>query len=213
VYVFEHFFFDPTRAPSAAATSSVTTRSTTQNLSANNEQIKPKSTNVENLKPVGNQYYDPLRAEMESENQDVPEDLLENQPELADTIIEKQQVQGNKLYQATTEVQSFAFFQNTVIPIIKAWAANDDATTHEFCNQWKLWEDKIDEDSTFEEVISHTNIFDLKEYMNQLKTYPAIQKSLFLSWDMDNSSIYWGKIVVNNIETSIEESPPNSFPV
>ena len=104
-------------------------------------------------------------------------------------------MQNEKLYQTTTEFSSFAFLQNTVIPLIKLWECTNEASSSEFYNQWQLWKGKINEDSTFEDVLSHTKIFDLWEYMNQLNTCPAIQDALLLTWDIDTNSILWRKTI------------------
>jgi hypothetical protein len=102
-------------------------------------------------------------------------------------------MQNEKLYQTTTEFSSFAFLQNTVIPLIKLWECTNEASVSDFYNQWQLWKGKINEDSTFEDVLSHTKIFDLWEYMNQLNTCPAIKDTLLLTWDIDTNSILWKK--------------------
>jgi len=63
---------------------------------------------------------------------------------------------------------------------------------------WKEWENNIHEDSTFEEVVSHTNIIDLWEYMNLLNECPKVTQSIIMTWDMDNNSIQWKKIKTQN---------------
>ena len=105
------------------------------------------------------------------------------------------QATTEKLYQATTELSSFVFLQNTTIPIIKLWECTDEASSSEFYEQWKLWRGKINEDSTFEDVLSHTKIFDLWEYMNHINTCPEIQDALLLTWDIDTNSILWRKMI------------------
>lgn len=94
---------------------------------------------------------------------------------------------------------SFVCLQNMVIPIIQAWAHTNDAPTSEFCDKWKKSEDKISEDSTFD------------DYLNLC---PAIQTSLLMTWNMNMNSILWWKIkaVKNPTEPSVKTPTQQGIP-
>jgi hypothetical protein len=131
-----------------------------------------------------NQYYDAIKMD----------DEMQTKEEVELTQLPKEETKDTaKMYSTMTDLMPFAFLQNTVISIIKEWSNTEEARHHTFYKTWKEWKKKIDEDSTFNEVLSPTNMFDLWEYMNYLNDCPAIQQRLILTWDMDAGSINWSK--------------------
>jgi hypothetical protein len=79
------------------------------------------------------------------------------------------------------EHTSFAFFQHTIIPlIIREWVSSTVANEDHKVQQWSQWLHDINEQSTFEDVLSRTNLFDLWEYMNKVNKCHAVRSNILL---------------------------------
>ncbi len=135
-------------------------------------------------------YYDTL-AEMESEKQ------VASKMDTSCNMVKESDGMETRMYHATMEYTSFAFFQHTIIPILRAWTLMDVQKLHPDNKQWTEWLKVVDEHSTFQDVLTHTTVFDLLEYTNHINVCPAIKNNTLIKWDMDASAIRWGKLAAN----------------
>jgi len=100
------------------------------------------------------------------------------------------------LLQAHTDTKTFCQFQQAIYPVLEAWIKSPTSTDHPHYQEFKTWEENLDDSSYFYLVKRHTNVKDLHQYMEKLQRCPAITENFSLLWNEEHQCIQWKMITL-----------------
>lgn len=117
------------------------------------------------------------------------------------------------LLQAHTDTKTFCQFQQAIYPVLEAWIKSPTSTDHPHYQEFKTWEENLDDSSYFYLVKRHTNVKDLHQYMEKLQRCPAITENFSLLWNEEHQCIQWKMITLlatapENTDKDTQSAPP-----
>lgn len=97
--------------------------------------------------------------------------------------------------QAHTDSKTFGPFQQAIYPVVVAWTKENSSKDHPLYQEFKTWEENLDDSSYFYIVKRHTKVKDLQQYMEKIQGCPAISENFRLQWNEEHQCIQWNMTV------------------